>query len=108
MPIVLEEENHYEATEDATDALHVISEIKDESGETARENIISYGNADLHPRQEEKRKFTIQQGKLLTLDLLFSENSDTPFKFNSAQEEYMHWHIKLGHLSHKRIQQLAT
>ena len=115
MPTVLEEDNNYEETEEATEPPHFISESEGEEEENESRGTPREANSrekdDLHAMQKEERESTVRSDKPLALDLLFSENADQDppsFTFSSAQEEYMHWHIKLGHLSHKRIQQLAT
>jgi hypothetical protein len=103
MPTVIETEDLYAQGENKRSPANLVLDSEDENEEKAIEENTS-GDAALPVPQEEIHK-------PLTLDLILQEEDlieEPTVKFSTREQEYIHWHTKLGHPSQSRMHQLAS
>jgi hypothetical protein len=87
-----------------TDELTIPTQVTDSEGE---------GDHEIpHRIQDPQETITPENDSTpITLDMLFQEQDEPDLpqqSFDAKEQEYQHWHTKLGHLNKTRMGQLAT
>jgi hypothetical protein len=116
MPTVLETFTHYEEggnQKNTSAAANLVADSEDENEEENTEVSLPHMQ-DPQKVLEESREQPESEVRISpqTLDLLFEEeerddSEGEPFTFTTKEHEYLHWHNKLGHISHTRLLQLS-
>jgi hypothetical protein len=110
MPTVIETEDFYEGEDKSEKSeTNVVTDSMEEGESTSITSIEeadkqTQGKAEIEEVQEDTTRPK-------TLDLLLQEEDleeEQTVQFTSKEQEYMHWHVKLGHASQSRMRQLSS
>jgi hypothetical protein len=116
MPTVLETFTHYEeggSKKNTSETANLVMDSEDENEEENTEVFIPH--MEETPKvSEESQDQTMSEVRISpqTLNLLFEEeerddSEGETFTFMTKEQKYLHWHNKLGHISHTRFLQLT-
>ncbi len=104
MPTVIETEDLYNREDESEPNIITDSEEEGETTTIEETEKQTEGKAEIEEAQQDTTR-------LKTLDLLLQEEDleeEQAVQFTSKEQEYMHWHVKLGHASQSRMQQLSV
>jgi hypothetical protein len=95
---------------------HTVDEYEDEQKEESNTNPEENQEPTTNPEENLNRSddndYVKEDNKLkledLTSDLSLDQAEEDKKGVNDPQQEYLHWHYKLGHLSQTRMRQLVN